>query len=34
MTHDAQLRTVDIGYGGPEFVAAEQKLAGTTASSM
>ncbi len=26
MNHDAQLRTVDIGYGGPEFIAAEQKL--------
>jgi len=26
MTHDAQLKTVDIGYGGPEFVAAKQKL--------
>jgi len=26
MTHDAQLKAVDIGYGGPEFIAAEQKL--------
>ncbi len=26
MSHNAQLKTVDIGYGGPEFVAAEQKL--------
>lgn len=26
MAHDAQLKTVDIGYGGPEFIAAEQKL--------
>jgi len=26
MSHKAQLRNVDIGYGGPEFVAAEQKL--------
>jgi hypothetical protein len=26
MTHDAQLKSVDIGYGGPEFIAAEQKL--------
>jgi len=26
MTHDARLKTVNIGYGGPEFVAAEQKL--------
>ena len=26
MTHDARLKEVDIGYGGPEFVAAEQKL--------
>ncbi|MEN6327558.1 MAG: GTP-binding protein [Syntrophomonas sp.] len=26
MSHEAQLKNVDIGYGGPEFVAAEQKL--------
>ncbi|SHH87925.1 CobW/HypB/UreG, nucleotide-binding domain [Sporobacter termitidis DSM 10068] len=26
MTHDAQLKTIDIGYGGPSFIAAEQKL--------
>lgn len=26
MTHSASLKTVDVGYGGPEFVAAEQKL--------
>jgi len=26
MVHEAQLRKVDIGYDGPEFIAAEQKL--------
>ncbi|MEG2175179.1 MAG: GTP-binding protein, partial [Oscillospiraceae bacterium] len=26
MSHHAQLKTIDIGYGGSEFIAAEQKL--------
>ena len=26
MAHDAGLKKVDIGYGGPDFIAAEQKL--------